>query len=189
MQPPLQEGPARLIWAAALVAVAALLVLGAVSIGQPERVRQLPQQRGVHYRDQSLIPRQRAVSELPYVAGLLGRATFVLQQPLHTYVPVSRGANRDASAVPNARCVACHAKTLKGAITANGIRIDHATCAKNAQCTDCHSAVVHGASVKWVRSYDMDTCLECQSRRATSPAISVTKAVKRRTGSSSQASR
>ncbi len=56
---------------------------------------------------------------------------------------------------------ACHEQVLKGVVVANGIRINHASCATTASCTDCHSSTAHGSATRWVRSYDMDGCLEC----------------------------
>jgi hypothetical protein len=94
--------------------------------------------------------------------GIVGRAVFTLKDPLHGYLTLSRKANRDAAAVADARCKSCHEEALKGAVVeAKGIRVNHATCAVDAACTDCHSSVAHGSATPWIRSYNMDACLEC----------------------------
>jgi hypothetical protein len=94
-------------------------------------------------------------------SGVLGQATFALQRPLHAYFPQVRPANRDAATVPDRRCRACHEQALKGVVDTNGIRMRHESCATTASCTDCHSTTAHGSATRWVRSYDMDDCLEC----------------------------
>jgi hypothetical protein len=94
-------------------------------------------------------------------SGVLGRAAFALQRPLHAYFAQARPANRDAAAVPDRRCRACHATALQGVVDSNGIRMNHASCATAASCTDCHSTTAHGSATRWVRTYDMDDCLTC----------------------------
>ncbi len=94
-------------------------------------------------------------------SGVVGEAVFALQRPLHAYFPRARAADRDAAAVPDSRCRACHEEVLDGVVVSNGIRINHASCATTASCTDCHSSTAHGSATRWVRSYDMDGCLEC----------------------------
>ena len=84
-----------------------------------------------------------------------------MKRPLHTLLPISRAVDRDAAAVPDARCVACHEADLKRVVTQRGMRINHQSCSAGVSCTDCHSAVAHGTAIRWVRSYDMDTCLDC----------------------------
>jgi hypothetical protein len=66
--------------------------------------------------------------------------------------------------VPDIRCTACHNEDLKGVVGSKGIKINHASCAAGASCTDCHSSIAHGTATKWVRSYDMDMCLECHMK-------------------------
>ena len=95
--------------------------------------------------------------------GVLGEAVFAVQRPLHAFFPVGRAADRDAAKVPDSRCEACHEKVLQGVVVSNGMRIDHAKCAANASCTECHSSTAHGSATRWVRSYDMDRCLECHA--------------------------
>ena len=93
--------------------------------------------------------------------GVVGEVVFALQRPLHAYIPQARAADRDTATVPDDRCAACHHKALQDVVVANGIRINHPSCSTTAPCTDCHSATAHGSATRWVRSYDMDGCLEC----------------------------
>ena len=63
-----------------------------------------------------------------------------------------------------------------GVVVANGIRINHATCATTASCTDCHSSTAHGSATD---GFDPTTWMAASSaiwRRATSRAICVTRA-------------
>jgi len=93
--------------------------------------------------------------------GALGQVAFALQRPLHVYVAQARTTDRDAAGVPDARCRECHSKEIQGVITSNGIRLNHTSCSVGASCSDCHSSIAHGSATLWVRSYDMDVCLEC----------------------------
>ena len=71
-------------------------------------------------------PRRMPVwtAELCHVpSGVVGQAVFALQRPLHAYFPQARAANRDAAAVPDSRCRACHEQALQGVVVSNGIRI------------------------------------------------------------------
>ena len=96
--------------------------------------------------------------------GATGSVVFALRQPLHEYVPIARGDNRDAAAVPDSRCRSCHEDVFTKVVVSNGIRVNHASCASEASCTDCHSTVAHGKATGWARSYDMDGCLECHMK-------------------------
>ena len=93
--------------------------------------------------------------------GTLDRVAFSLRQPFHMFIPLSSGAVREAAAVPDSRCLACHEDVETAVVSSNGIRISHESCAVGASCSDCHSATAHGAATSWLRSYEMDTCLAC----------------------------
>jgi len=95
--------------------------------------------------------------------GAVGEVVFALRRPFHTRFSRVRRADRDAAAVPDERCLECHQDIEQTVVAANGIRIKHTSCAASASCTDCHSATAHGAATKWVRSYDMEACLECHA--------------------------
>jgi len=99
-------------------------------------------------------------------AGGLDRVTFGFRQTFHMIVPVTGVAVRDAAAVPDSRCLTCHRKVMTSIVATDGIRIAHETCAQGAACTDCHVATAHGKSTAWVRTYDMDRCLECHVTKA-----------------------
>jgi hypothetical protein len=70
---------------------------------------------------------------------------------------------RTAAEVPNSTCQSCHAEVTKRVIMRNGLRMQHATCAKGRRCTDCHSDTAHGSEVSWLRTATMETCLECHA--------------------------
>lgn len=93
--------------------------------------------------------------------GMLGEVAFALGRPVHSYRSTARTPDRDSAAVPDSRCRVCHGEAIKIVLTSNGVRINHQACAATVACTDCHSTAAHGATVRWVRSYDMDSCLEC----------------------------
>ncbi len=76
------------------------------------------------------------------------------------------GARGEFASVPDTRCLACHAAVDEGVVTAQGLRVDHIVCAEGSRCTDCHSPTAHGEATRWVRVYDMDTCLECHLTQA-----------------------
>jgi len=94
------------------------------------------------------------------------RVSFGYRELFGMVVPVAGGDSADLAAVPDSRCMKCHAKTATGVVTSNGIRIAHVSCAVGSSCTDCHSTTAHGASTGWVSTYDMDTCLTCHVSEA-----------------------
>ncbi len=95
-----------------------------------------------------------------------GRVTYGFREAFHMVLPLWKGTGREWAAVPDERCLACHKKVLEGPSTVSGMRIDHSTCAVGSRCTDCHSATAHRDQISWVRTYDMDTCLECHVSKA-----------------------
>ncbi|MDZ4169185.1 MAG: hypothetical protein U1E26_05970 [Coriobacteriia bacterium] len=94
--------------------------------------------------------------------GAWGRIAFNSAH-LGRMVPSSTWSVRDVADVADARCLSCHDKVDDEAISANGIRVDHSTCAYEIRCTECHSTTAHGSAVSWVRTYDMETCLQCHA--------------------------
>lgn len=94
------------------------------------------------------------------------RLSYGYRELFGMVVPIAGGDSADLAAVPDSRCVKCHATIVRGVVTANGIRIAHKTCDVGASCTDCHGTVAHGASAQWVKTYDMDTCLRCHVSKA-----------------------
>ena len=151
----------KTIWSVATLIVIAVLVLGVFNAVA------LPGCGSCHDRDGFRVSTAAAAHagvdcrSCHVPAGPMGRLAFSFRQPLHMFVPISGGAERDAAAVPDSRCLACHEDVLTTLVTANGIRIPHASCAAGAVCSDCHSATAHGGATPWVRAYDMDRCLSC----------------------------
>ena len=156
----------RIIWS-----IAALIVIAVLALGVFNAVR-LPGCGSCHDRNGFRVATVAAAHasvdcqwcHVP--AGTLGRLAFSLRQPLHMFVPISGGAERDAAAVPDSRCLACHKDVRTAVVVSNGIRISHESCAVGASCSDCHSATAHGKATSWVRSYEMDRCLACHTSEA-----------------------
>jgi hypothetical protein len=156
----------RIIWSIAALIVVAVLALGGFD------VITLPGCRSCHNRDGF----RAATATAPHAgvdcrschvpAGPVGRVAFSLRQPLHMFVPISGGAERDAAAVPDSRCLACHEDVQTAVVASHGIRISHKSCAVGAACSDCHSATAHGKATSWVRSYEMGRCLTCHVTEA-----------------------
>lgn len=151
----------RIIWS-----VAALIAIVVLALGVYNAVA-LPGCRSCHDREDF-----RAATALTshadidcrschVPAGFADRAAYSLRQTFHMFVPLTGGAERDAAAVPDSRCLTCHADVTGEVTTSGGLRIAHATCADASKCSDCHSATAHGTATSWVRVYDMDTCLSC----------------------------
>lgn len=65
--------------------------------------------------------------------------------------------------IPDATCLSCHAEVMQKTVTANGLSVKHANCAKGRLCIDCHSDTAHGSTVKWQTTSQMNECLECHS--------------------------
>lgn len=156
----------RSVWAAA-----SLLAIGAVFLAALNTVV-LPGCEGCHLRGD--FERETAASAHASVdcrschvpAGFVDRVAFSLGQPLTMFIPLGGHPGRADAAVPDGRCLACHDDLRAAVVTADGVRIAHATCAAGADCTDCHSTTAHGAEARWVRRYDMDTCLACHIGQA-----------------------
>ena len=151
----------RIIWS-----IAALIVISLLGLGVFNAVT-LPGCASCHERDGFRAATEASAhakvdcASCHVPADAAGRIAFSLRQPLHMFLPTSRGAERDAAAVPDARCLRCHAKVLTTVSATVGVRIAHKTCAAGAACTDCHSATAHGTATSWVRTYEMDRCLVC----------------------------
>ena len=90
-----------------------------------------------------------------------GRLAFGFRQAYHMVIPLVSGDGREWSAVPDARCDACHDSVHAATVSARGIRVSHALCTDGAECTSCHGTTAHGSATRWVRTYDMETCLSC----------------------------
>lgn len=89
------------------------------------------------------------------------RVSFAFQQVGHLAGGIVPAAVSGVAAVSDDRCLTCHATVEKKVTTANGLRINHSSCARGAKCTDCHSNTAHGTATKWPRTYNMDVCLHC----------------------------
>lgn len=156
----------RLAWALLAVAVVGFLALSTVGVSSAVRCTACHSGSGFRKATEASAHAKVDCRSCHMARGATGKVAFVLQEPLHTLFPPGHTARREAAAVPNARCVECHATALHGVSQSNGIRIKHSACASGASCTECHSAVAHGNATPWVRSYDMDTCVACHAASA-----------------------
>ncbi len=151
----------RIVSAAIGLAVVGLLVLRVVGVIGPKPCASC-HDRGAFRAQTQASPHAGVECRRCHVpSGAIGEAALALRRPLHAYFEVGRVANRDAAAVPDDRCAACHETALQDVVVSNGIRMNHASCAAGASCTDCHSATAHGSATQWIRSYDMEACLVC----------------------------
>ncbi len=89
------------------------------------------------------------------------RFTFAVQTLFGMMLPVVPAEGRAVSAVEDRVCLSCHAGVITQIVVSRGYRIDHQYCAEGRRCTDCHSGTSHGESVRWLRTTQMEQCLEC----------------------------
>jgi hypothetical protein len=89
------------------------------------------------------------------------RVSYAAYEIFFMELHIMPSAGRSGAQVADSTCLSCHQAVNKGITQVNGLRIQHAKCAKNSRCTDCHSATAHGASVKWQRTSHMEACLDC----------------------------
>lgn len=94
-------------------------------------------------------------------AGASARVSFAFQQVGHLAGGLVPSAASGSASVGDDRCLSCHAAVEKRVSSFNGLRIQHAVCARGSKCTDCHSNTAHGAATRWPRTYNMDQCLHC----------------------------
>jgi len=170
-QHPVQRGSSPVLRRRMIWSVAALFVVGVLTLGVFNAIV-LPGCESCH--DQAGFRAATAAEAHSTVdcrtchvpaGGPFGRFTFSLRQPLHMFIPITGGARRDAAAVPDSRCLACHEDILTEVTASGGLRIVHETCSVGAACSDCHSVTAHGEATPWVRSYYMDRCLTCHASR------------------------
>jgi len=166
-QPAPQARLRLIVWLVVLVPLAVVLLSTAyVAVAQPGCA-------SCHSRDSAFAAatQKTAHSSVECVSchvspAPVDRVAFGLRQLFHMVLPVVSGEGRDWAAVEDAQCLACHKDIKTEVVSANGIRMDHDSCARDAECTDCHSAVGHGTATQWVRSYDMETCIACHVTEA-----------------------
>ncbi len=152
----------RRVWAIVGLAVLCLLALRVAGVVGPKPCASCHDRAAFQAETQSSAHAQVECQACHDVAsGPIGEAVFALRGPIHAYFPRSRAAIREAAAVQDSRCLECHQNELGETVASNGIRINHASCAAAVSCTDCHSSTAHGTAIGWVRSYDMEDCLEC----------------------------
>ncbi|MEI8081008.1 MAG: hypothetical protein WCI74_04100 [Actinomycetes bacterium] len=164
MQDGSSKGKGRLRWVVwSAIAVVFLLLLGlrVANIIGPKPCSSCHDRADFLAQTQASPHAKIACRSCHVAPGTVGSIAFVLRQPLHVLTPARHNANRDAAAVPDARCRLCHEEALKGVVASSEIRVNHASCAVNASCSDCHSDVAHGTATEWARSYDMEGCLAC----------------------------
>lgn len=79
---------------------------------------------------------------------------------------LGRGLRDAGDRISRSACVRCHADSLAGVISDNGLRISHADCSPPPdKCDGCHTDAAHGTAVRWRREADMDVCTACHSER------------------------
>lgn len=89
------------------------------------------------------------------------RFTFASRTAFGMVVPIVPAGGRVVSNVEDRVCLGCHASVLVDVVASKGYRIEHAPCTAGRRCVDCHAGIAHGESVRWMRTTQMDDCLEC----------------------------
>jgi hypothetical protein len=105
-----------------------------------------------------------ACTECHGEAGAIGTVSYGFRQVMHSSAALGVSPSQYSAVVRDGRCLSCHEAINEQVSTANGLSIQHDTCAKGAACVDCHSATGHGKATRWVKSYDMDKCLHCHGQ-------------------------
>lgn len=96
-------------------------------------------------------------------AGVPHRITYAYNLILGQTLRVAPANGGPITAIPDGTCLSCHAEVLDKTVTADGLSILHSKCTKGRMCTDCHSDTAHGTAVKWVKTENMNQCLECHN--------------------------
>ena len=89
------------------------------------------------------------------------RVTYAYNELFGMTLGIGRGQGGPTTAIQDSTCLSCHKDVMAQKVTLNGLSILHSQCTKGRVCTDCHSDTAHGAAVKWVRTSNMNQCLEC----------------------------
>lgn len=64
-------------------------------------------------------------------------------------------------------CIDCHDTLLQDGVTsANGLRINHKSCAVGVACESCHTQSIHGTATRYVRAPMMADCLSCHAKKS-----------------------
>lgn len=71
------------------------------------------------------------------------------------------GLHGHSASVGSTPCLRCHPAVLIEPTEANGIRLDHRSCARGRACGDCHGSAVHGTALRWARQPVMEECVAC----------------------------
>jgi hypothetical protein len=151
----------RIIWSTAALLVIAVLTLGAFNASSLRRCGSCHDRPGFREATAASAHATTDCRSCHVPTGSIDRLAFSLRQSVHMLIPITGGVERDAAAVPDVRCLACHEDVRAGVVASNGVRFSHASCAVDSSCSDCHSATAHGVATSWVRSYTMDGCLSC----------------------------
>lgn len=151
----------RLVWAVIGLSLVGVLGLSVLGVAGPKPCTSCHDRQAFKAETQASAHASVECRRCHLAPGTVGDAIFAARWPFHAYLPPGRAADRDAAAVPDSRCRACHETVLESVVASNGIRMKHTSCATMSSCTDCHSATAHGRATRWVRSYEMDGCLGC----------------------------
>ncbi len=98
--------------------------------------------------------------------GVATRVAFAAEEVFGMALRVVPSGPAEAGSVNESACLGCHQDVMSRKVSANGVTIDHARCAKDAHCVDCHSTAGHTTESGWVHTYTMDGCLGCHGRGA-----------------------
>ncbi|MBI5231304.1 MAG: hypothetical protein HY876_03965, partial [Coriobacteriales bacterium] len=82
------------------------------------------------------------------------------------YVAAAGGGDASATRVDDGPCIGCHARVLRGTVTAGGIAVRHRDFAAW-RCADCHGGVGHAVQGRSYRTVEMGACLGCHENAPT----------------------
>ena len=96
-------------------------------------------------------------------AGVPHRITYAYNELFGQVLHIAPAEGGPITAIPDSTCRSCHADVMRKKVTANGLSILHSECSKGRVCTDCHSDTAHGTAVKWIKTVNMNQCLDCHN--------------------------
>jgi hypothetical protein len=153
-----------LSWSLAGLVVLLVLILGVTSVAMPGC--------GFCHQSGAFAEQSHANAHAKYPCttchaqpGAPGRVVFAYHVVFGMVLRIAPEGG-PAAGIPNGTCLSCHANVQQKIVQAQGISIQHSTCAKGRLCTDCHSDAAHGSAIRWQTVYNMNVCLDCHSADA-----------------------
>jgi len=158
------------LWIAA--SVVALPIIAVLSAGVVEAAR--PRDCGLCHSAKQFVADTSASAHASTQCAACHVRSGITQRLSFSFGHMSKAAvaalgfpRGDRAVVSDSACKRCHANVAKGVSSARGLRIRHGVCTEGMACTDCHSITAHGESTRWIRTYEMESCLSCHVSQGT----------------------